>query len=86
MKHSAKPATTANLRAFASALRQEIGLQVERLEQQIADSAAETRRHFDVVAEDLEHKVLDSLGDVHSMVVDHQQRLKTLEQLGGVAS
>lgn len=78
MTDDTTPATKADLTALKGELQQEI-----------AASAEDVKRHFDVVAEKMSHDVLGALKDCTSLIrdmrEDYEPRIRRLERFAGFA-
>jgi hypothetical protein len=52
----------------------------DRMEGRITEAAAETRRHFDVIAESLRAEMRLRLEGTDTRIDDHEQRIQALEK------
>ncbi len=80
MKDDTTPAAKADLQALRGDLLKEI----TDMRTQMGSQKEEIKRHFDVIAEQLQHDFAGALGDVHANVKDHEWRIKRLECRAGL--
>lgn len=70
------PATKKDIEQFVEHIQSLIANMEERMEERITKEGEETRRHFDVVAENIKH---DFQGAFHDKLEQHEDRIVRLE-------
>lgn len=78
------PATKRDLQQFVKHIEGLVGDMKQRMERRIVEGNKETRRHFDVVAENIRHDLLN--GALNDKVEQHEDRIQKLEEHTGLVA
>lgn len=78
------PATKRDLQQFVKHIEGLIGDMEGRVGRRIVEENKETRRHFDVVAENIRHDLLK--GALNDKVEQHEDRIQKLEEHTGLVA
>lgn len=78
------PATKKDLQQFVKHIEGLIGDMEGRIGRRIVEENKETRRHFDVVAENIRHDLLK--GALNDKVEQHEDRIQKLEEHTGLVA